>query len=159
MVKKKIQTVKTSQVEMVQLVLPNDTNRMGNLLGGRLMHWLDIAAAIAASRHTHQLCVTASVDELNFHNPVKQGEVVLLQASVNRVFTTSLEVGVRVTKENLFTGERKHTNSAYLTFVAIDENGKPAIAPPVRPVSAVEKRRYRDAARRRQSRLQHRRQA
>jgi acyl-CoA hydrolase len=159
MVKKKIQTVKTSQVEMVQLVLPNDTNRMGNLLGGRLMHWLDIAAAIAASRHTHQLCVTASVDELNFHNPVKQGEVVLLQASVNRVFTTSLEVGVRVTKENLFTGERKHTNSAYLTFVAIDENGKPAIAPPVHPVSAVEKRRYRDAARRRQSRLQHRRQA
>jgi acyl-CoA hydrolase len=158
MAKKKIQTVKTSQVEMVQLVLPNDTNRMGNLLGGRLMHWLDIAAAIAASRHTHQLCVTASVDELNFHNPVKQGEVVLLQASVNRVFTTSLEVGVRVTKENLFTGERKHTNSAYLTFVAIDENGKPSIAPPVRPVSAVEIRRYRDAARRRQLRLQHRRQ-
>ncbi len=159
MAQKKIQTVKASQVEMVQLVLPNDTNRMGNLLGGRLMHWLDIAAAIAASRHTHQLCVTASVDELNFHNPVKQGEVVLLQASVNRVFTTSLEVGVRVTKENLFTGERKHTNSAYLTFVAIDENGKPAMAPPVRPVATVEKRRYRDAARRRQLRLRHRRQA
>lgn len=159
MAQKKIQTVKASQVEMVQLVLPNDTNRMGNLLGGRLMHWLDIAAAIAASRHTHQLCVTASVDELNFHSPVRQGEVVLLQASVNRVFNTSLEVGVRVTKENLLTGERKHTNSAYLTFVAIDENGKPAVASRVRPVTAVEKRRYRDAARRRQLRLQHRRQA
>ncbi|HVN47876.1 MAG TPA: acyl-CoA thioesterase [Bacteroidota bacterium] len=159
MAQKKNQTVKASQVEMVQLVLPNDTNRMGNLLGGRLMHWLDIAAAIAASRHTHQLCVTASVDELNFHHPVKQGEVVLLQASVNRAFTTSLEVGVRVTKENLLTGERRHTNSAYLTFVAIDENGKPTMVPSVRPVTVTEKRRYRDAAHRRQLRLQHRRKA
>jgi len=148
--------VKASQVEMTELVIPTDTNRMGNLLGGRLMHWMDIAAAIAASRHTNCLCVTASVDGLHFHHPVKQGEVVILQASVNRVFRTSLEVGVRVTKENLLTGGRKHTNTAYLTFVAIDDEGKPVPANPVKPVTNAEKRRYRDAARRRQSRLSHR---
>jgi len=148
--------VKASQVEMTELVIPTDTNRMGNLLGGRLMHWMDIAAAIAASRHTNCLCVTASVDGLHFHHPIKQGEVVILQASVNRVFRTSLEVGVRVTKENLLTGGRKHTNTAYLTFVAIDDEGKPVPANPVKPVTNAEKRRYRDAARRRQSRLSHR---
>jgi acyl-CoA hydrolase len=149
-------SVKASQVEMTELVLPNDTNRLGNLLGGRLMHWIDIAAAIAASRHTNCICVTASVDELHFHHPVKQGEVVVLQASVNRVFHTSLEVGVRVTKENTLTGERKHTNTAYLTFVAIDKDGKPTRTVLVKPIKNVEKRRYRDAARRRESRLLHR---
>jgi acyl-CoA hydrolase len=151
-----IRPVKASQVEMTELVLPNDTNRLGNLLGGRLMHWIDIAAAIAASRHTNRVCVTASVDELRFLNPVKQGEVVVLQASVNRVFHTSLEVGVHVTTENTLTGAREHTNTAYLTFVAIDDAGKPVAAAPVRPVTAVEKRRYRGAARRRQIRLLHR---
>lgn len=149
-------SVKASQVEMTELVLPNDTNRLGNLLGGRLMHWIDIAAAIAASRHTNRVCVTASVDELHFLHPVRQGEVVVLQASVNRVFRTSLEVGVHVTTENTLTGERKHTNTAYLTFVAIDEDGTPIVAPPVRPATAIEKRRYRGAARRRQIRLLHR---
>jgi acyl-CoA hydrolase len=148
--------VKASQVEMTELVFPNDTNRLGNLLGGRLMHWIDIAAAIAASRHTNRICVTASVDRLHFHHPVKQGEVVILQASVNRVFRTSLEVGVRVTKENPLTGERKHTNTAYLTFVAIDDEGRPVPAHSVKPVTSAEKRRYRDAARRRQLRLSHR---
>src|SRR5512135_163026 len=103
-----------SKVEMTEMVLPNDTNRLGNLLGGRLMHWIDIAAAIAASRHTNRVCVTASVDELHFLNPVKQGEVVVLRASVNRVFRTSLEVGVNVTTENTLTGESAHTNTAYL---------------------------------------------
>jgi acyl-CoA hydrolase len=142
---------------MVQMVLPTDTNRLGNLLGGQLMHWIDIAAAIAASRHTNRVCVTASVDELNFHHPIHQGEVVTLQASVNRVFHTSLEIGVRVTKENLLTGERTFTNSAYLTFVAI-EDGKPVLIPPVKPVSKDEKRRYADAARRRELRLLRRKQ-
>jgi acyl-CoA hydrolase len=151
-----LKSVQASQVEMIELVLPNDTNRLGNLLGGRLMHWIDIAAAIAASRHTNRVCVTAAVDELHFHHPVKQGEVVLLQASVNRVFRTSLEVGVRVTKENPLTGERKLTNTAYLTFVAIDNDGKPVEANLVRPVKSIEKKRYRDAARRRQLRLLHR---
>jgi len=142
---------------MVQMVLPTDTNRLGNLLGGQLMHWIDIAAAIAASRHTNRVCVTASVDELNFHHPIHQGEVVTLQASVNRVFHTSLEIGVRVTKENLLTGERTFTNTAYLTFVAI-EDGKPVLIAPIKPVSKEEKRRYADAARRRELRLLRRKQ-
>jgi len=153
-----IRTVKESQVQMVQMVLPTDTNRLGNLLGGQLMHWIDIAAAIAASRHTNRVCVTASVDELNFHHPILQGDVVTLEASVNRVFTTSLEIGVRVSTENLLTGERQYTNTAYLTFVAIDESGKPVAAPPVNPVTKEEKRRYADAARRRKQRLMHRKQ-
>jgi acyl-CoA hydrolase len=121
------------------------------------MHWIDIAAAIAASRHTNRVCVTASVDELHFLNPVKQGEVVVLRASVNRVFRTSLEVGVSVTTENTLTGDRTHANTAYLTFVAIDDDGKPVAAAPVEPMTPVEKRRFRDAARRREIRLLHRR--
>jgi acyl-CoA hydrolase len=156
MARSKIKTVKDSKVEMIQLVLPNDTNRMGNLLGGRLMHWIDIAAAIAATRHTQQLCVTASVDELHFHHPVKQNEVVILQAAVNRVFTTSLEVGVRVTKEDPMTGIHMCTNTAYLTFVAVDADGKPTHVLPVRPITNVEKKRYEDAAIRRNRRLEHR---
>ncbi len=152
----RLRTVKESQVEMTEMVLPNDTNRLGNLLGGRLMHMIDIAAAIAASRHSNRVCVTASVDELHFLQPIKQGEVVILQASVNRVFHTSLEVGVRVTKENLLTGEKRHANSAYLTFVAIDDEGKPVPIAPIKPVTKEEKRRYADAARRRELRLTHR---
>lgn len=148
--------VRTSQVEMTEMVLPNDTNRLGNLLGGRLMHMMDIAAAIAASRHTNRVCVTASVDELNFLHPIRQGEVLTLQASVNRAFTTSLEVGVRVTAENLLTGERKHANTAYLTFVAIDEEGKPVRVPPVVPEGKDEQRRFEDALGRRAHRLEHR---
>jgi acyl-CoA hydrolase len=154
--KRKVKQVSTSQVEMTELVLPNDTNRFGSLLGGRMMHWIDIAGAIAASRHSNKLCVTASVDEIQFHHPVKQGEIVILKASVNRVFRTSLEVGVRVLKEDSLTGDRKHTNTAYLTYVAIDEQGKPAEVLPVQPVSRDEQRRYADAAKRRRLRLKHR---
>jgi acyl-CoA hydrolase len=146
-----------SVVEMTEMVLPNDANRLGNLLGGRLMHMIDIAAAIAASRHTNRVCVTASVDELHFHHPIKIGEVVILKASVNRAFHTSIEVGVRVSKEDLLTGKRTHTNSAYLTFVAIDEEGRPVPVPPLIPQTKDEKRRYRGAARRRLQRLLHRR--
>jgi acyl-CoA hydrolase len=145
-----------SQVEMTEMVLPNDANRLGNLLGGRLMHMIDIAAAIAASRHTNRVCVTASVDELHFHHPIRIGEVVILKASVNRAFRTSMEVGVRVLREDLLTGERRHTNSAYLTFVAIDEAGYPVPVPRVKPATKEERRRFRDAARRRQRRLLHR---
>ena len=149
-------SVRSSQVEMTEMVLPNDTNRLGNLLGGRLMHMIDIAAAIAASRHTNRVCVTASVDELNFLHPVRAGEVVILQASVNRAFNTSMEVGVRVTAENLLTGDRKHANTAYLTFVAIDDEGMPVRVPPVVPKSENEQRRFEDAAKRRANRLKHR---
>jgi acyl-CoA hydrolase len=151
-----LKAVGASKVEMLELVLPNDANMLGNLLGGKLMHWIDAAAAIAAFRHTNRTCVTACVDELHFHNPVKLGEVVKLQASVNRVFRTSMEVGVRVTKENLLTGKRKVTNTAYLTFVAIDDEGKPVLVNPIKPITSTEKRRYQDAARRRQTRLLYR---
>ena len=121
------------------------------------MHWMDICAAIAAFRHTNKVCVTASVDELNFLHPIKEGEVVILHGSVNRAFRTSVEVGVKVTAENLLTGDRKHANTAYLTFVAIDELGNPVEVPPIRPETKDEKRRYADAARRRARRLEHRR--
>ncbi len=149
-------TVKKSQVEMTELVLPNDCNQLGHLLGGRLMHWIDIAAAIAGQRHCQRVAVTASVDELNFLHPIRLGEVVRLQASVNRVFRTSLEVGVKVTAENHITGESKHANTAYLTFVAVDENNKPVLCPPIVPETEEEKRRFDQALIRREQRLRHR---
>jgi acyl-CoA hydrolase len=145
--------VKDSQVEMTQLVLPNDTNQLGNLLGGRLMEWMDIAAAISAQRHSNRICVTAAVDYLVFHQPIRLGEVVTLHASVNRVFETSMEVGVQVVAENQLTGERKTANTAYLTFVAVDERNNPVRIPPVVPQSEAEKRRYEEAMVRRKHRL------
>ncbi len=141
---------------MTQLVLPNDTNRLGNLLGGQLMHWIDLAAAIASSRHSKRVCVTASVDELNFLHPIRAGEVVILKASVNRVFRTSMEVGVKVFSENLLTGTVQHANSAYLTFVSIDDDGNPVSSSQVEPDGEEEIRRYEEALRRREERLQRR---
>jgi acyl-CoA hydrolase len=146
-------TVKDSQVYMTELVLPNDTNQLGNLLGGRLMHWIDIAAAIAAARHAGRVCVTASLDELNFHHPIRLGEIVILQASVNRAFNTSMEVGVLVTAQNLAGGTPRRANNAYLTFVAVDEHGTPAAVQPIVAETAEEKRRYEEALERRQIRL------
>ena len=148
--------VSHSQVEMTQLVLPNDTNRLGNLLGGQLMHWIDLAAAIAASRHSKRICVTASVDDLNFIHPIRAGEVVILRASVNRVFRTSMEVGVKVLSENLLTGKVQHANTAYLTFVSIDNDGNPVASPQLRPESEEERRRFSDALTRREERLKRR---
>lgn len=152
----KTKYVKDSQVEMTEIVFPNDANVLGTLHGGKLMLWLDIAASIAASRHCNRVAVTASVDELNFLNPINIGEVVILRASVNRVFHTSMEVGVKVMSENLLTGEVKHANSAYLTFVAIDERRRPVSCPAIIPQTPEEIRRYEDALRRRQLRLEHR---
>ncbi len=148
--------VQVSHVEMVELVLPNDTNQLGNLLGGRLMHWIDISAAMAAARHSNHVCVTAAVDEISFLHPIKLGELVVLRASVNRAFNTSMEVGVKVFSENPLTGERKHSNSAYLTFVSIDPAGKPAPVVPVVPEAQDEVRRYEQALFRREQRLRHR---
>ncbi len=145
--------VKDSQVYTTELVLPNDTNQLGNLLGGRLMHWIDITAAIAAARHSGRVCVTASLDELNFHDPIRLGEIVILQASVNRAFNTSMEVGVLVTAENLREGSPRRANNAYLTFVAIDEKGKPVTVPPIVAQTADEMRRFDEALERRQLRL------
>lgn len=149
--------VSDSQVITTQLVLPNDTNQLGNLLGGTLMHWIDIAAAICAQQHSGRVCVTASVDELNFHHPIKLGEIVTLRASVNRVFTTSMEVGVQVTAHGRDGQPSRRSNTAYLTFVAIDEEGRPVLVPPVTPQSEDEKRRFDEALERRELRLQHRR--
>jgi acyl-CoA hydrolase len=148
--------VKDSQVEMTEIVFPNDANVLGTLHGGKLMLWLDIAASIAAARHCNRVAVTASVDELNFLHPINIGEVVILRASVNRVFHTSMEVGVKVMSENLLTGEVKHANSAYLTFVAIDEKRRPVRCPAIIPQTPEEIRRYQAALRRRQLRLEHR---
>jgi acyl-CoA hydrolase len=142
-----------SRVEMVEVVLPNDANPLGNILGGRVMHLMDMAAAIAAHRHSTSYVVTASVDYLDFRNPIRVGELIILKSSVNRVFRTSMEVGVKVFSENVLTGERKHTSSAYVTFVAVDQNGRPK---PVRPLileTAEDRRRYREAALRRRLRL------
>ena len=149
--------VEISQVEMTQLVLPNDTNQLGNLLGGRLMEWMDIAAAISAQRHSNRICVTAGVDDLVFHQPIRLGEVVTLCASVNRAFGTSMEVGVYVAAENQLTGDRRTANTAYFTFVAVDDNTIPVSVPPILPRTAVEKRRYKEALERRNRRLRRRR--
>ncbi|MEO5931786.1 MAG: acyl-CoA thioesterase [Candidatus Kapaibacterium sp.] len=148
--------VRASQVEMTELVLPNDTNQLGNLLGGRLMHWIDIAAALAAMRHSGRVCVTASVDGMSFLSAVKLGQVVTLKASVNRVFRTSMEVGVHVEMENPRTGTHVHANTAYLTFVGLSDEGTPVPAPQVIPESADEIRRFAAAELRRAARLESR---
>lgn len=149
--------IRDSQVITTNLVLPNDTNQLGNLLGGTLMHWIDITAAIAALRHADRVCVTASVDELNFHLPIKLGDIVTLQASVNRAFTTSMEIGVVVTALTTPGGVPRRANHAYLTFVAVDDNGNPVGVPAAIAESDDEKRRYDEAQARRALRLQHRR--
>ena len=149
--------VSASASEMAEVVLPAQTNALGKLLGGHVMHMVDIVAAMAASRHANSYMVTASVDYIDFKNPISLGEIVMLKSHVNRVFHTSLEVGVEVFSENLLTGERKPTTSAYVTFVAIDEmTRKPRPVPPLILKTAEEKRRWREAAGRREIRLAHR---
>ncbi len=144
--------VSESQSEMNEIVLPNDTNPLGALLGGRLMHWIDMAGAMAAHRHSHQYVVTASIDHLDFLTPAHVGELVVLRSSVNRVFSTSMEVGVKVWVENYLSGELRHVSSAFLTFVAIDAAGRHVKVPPVIPETEEQKRRYEDAGRRREIR-------
>jgi acyl-CoA hydrolase len=146
--------VRASRSEMAEVVLPAQTNPLGKLLGGHVMHLVDIAAAMAASRHSNSYVVTASVDYIDFRNPVNLGEIVMLESQVNRVFHTSMEVGVEVYSENVLKGERKHTTTAYVTFVAIDEHTrKPKIVPPLILRTKEEKRRFREAAERRKTRL------
>lgn len=142
-----------SHTEMIQLVLPHDANVLGNALGGVVMHHMDICAAIAAQRHAGRVCVTASVDRIDFESPVKVGEVMQLLASVNFAGRTSMEVGVLCMAEDARTGTRRHTASAYFTFVAVGDDGKPAAVPPVQPVTPAEIRRYEAAQRRRANRL------
>ena len=148
--------VSASASEMAEVVLPAQTNALGKLLGGHVMHLVDIVAAMAASRHANSYMVTASVDYIDFRNPVNLGEIVLLKSHVNRVFNTSLEIGVEVYSEDILTGERKHTTSAFVTFVAIDEHTKrPKPVPPLIVKTAEEKRRWEEAAKRRVIRLEH----
>lgn len=151
--KKVHKKVADSIVTMTELVLPHHTNQLGNLLGGQLMHWIDICAAISAAKHSQRVCVTASVDNIDFHHPVKLGNVVTLFASVNRAYRTSMEVGVKVYAESLTQGKKIHTNSAYLTFVSVDENNKPVETFEIVPETVDEKRRYEQALLRRKNRL------
>ena len=149
--------VRESASEMAEVVLPAQTNALGKLLGGHVMHMVDIVAAMAACRHANSYMVTASVDYIDFRNSVNLGEIVMLKAQVNRVFHTSLEVGVEVLSENILTGERKQTTTAYVTFVAIDEHTRlPKPVPPLIVRTAEERRRWREAAKRRETRLAHR---
>jgi len=148
--------ISQSVITMTELVLPHHANQLGNLLGGQLMHWIDICAALSAGKHSQRVCVTASVDKIDFHHPIKVGDAVTLVASVNRAFRTSMEVGVKVFKENFSLGKTIHTNSAYLTFVSIDETGKPVETFEAIPESEDEIRRYKEALIRRQNRLESR---
>ena len=146
--------VSESQSEMTQLVLPNDTNPLGALLGGRLMHMVDIAAALAGHRHSRSYLVTAAVDHLDFLHPARMGQFVVLKSSVNRVWNTSMEIGVKAFAEDILSGQRLHICSAHLTFVALDEHGNRRPIPPVIPESPEEVRRYEQAGERRKHRLE-----
>ena len=145
-----------SMVIMTELVLPNDTNQLGNLLGGKLMHWIDIAAALVAMRHAGRVCVTASVDEINFHEPIKLGHVVEIRATITRAFRSSMEINVEAFRQDPLNGIEAHASTAYLTFVAIDQYGKPLPVPQIEPQTPIEKQRFEEAAYRRQERLRHR---
>ncbi len=147
-------TVSDSRVVMTELVLPTHTNALGSIFGGVVMSWIDVAAAISAQRHCRKQVVTASIDALHFVAPVYKGWIVNLVASVNFAGRTSMEIGVRLDAENPRTGERFHTVSAYLTFVAVDENLKPTQIEPIIPQSEDEMRRYKRAQERRRIRLE-----
>ena len=147
-------TVSASRSEMTEIVLPAQTNPLGKLLGGQVMHLVDMAAAMAAHRHSNSYVVTASVDYIDFRNPVNLGEIVILKSQVNRVFHTSMEVGVEVYSENALTSEKKHTTTAYVTFVAIDQYTRmPKPVPPLILETAEEHQRFREAGERREVRL------
>ncbi len=144
--------VRETQSEMVEIVLPNDANPLGALLGGRLMHWIDLAGALAAHRHSRSYVVTASVEHLDFVTPVHVGDLVILRSSLNRAFRTSMEVGVKVWVENYRSGTRQHVSTAYVTYVAVDRHGRHLPVPQVIPETEEEKRRYEEAGRRREAR-------
>jgi len=145
-------SVQNSIVIMHELVLPNDTNVLGNILGGRVMHYMDICAAMSAYKHARSPVVTASVDRLNFLAPAKMGDILILKSSVNYTGNTSMEVGVRIESENPISGEINHTASAYLTFVSLDDNQKPKAVEKINPESFDEIRRLKDAERRKEIR-------
>lgn len=142
-----------SQIIMTELVLPNDTNVFGNLMGGRLMYWMDIAAALCATKHCNAAVVTASVDNISFENPIVLGNAVHIEAKLSRAFTSSMEVHLRVWGENFLNRQRYKSNEAYYTFVALNENRKPSAVPGILPETEEEKALFDGALRRRQLRL------
>ena len=150
----KQKTVKNTHVIMHELVLPNDANLLGNVLGGRVMHLMDMCAAMSAYKHARTAVVTASVDRLDFLAPVKMGEIMILKSSVNYTGKSSMEVGVRIESENPKTGHIHHTSSAYLTFVSLNENGKPQKVDDIEPENNIEIRRYNEGKGRHEERKQ-----
>jgi acyl-CoA hydrolase len=145
-----------SQHETSELMMPQDANVLGHVFGGVILSMMDKAAAVAAFRHARSSCVTVSIDRVDFREPIHVGDLVVMKASVNYVGRTSMEVGVRVEAEELTTGRRRHTNSCYLTFVAVDRNGRPLEVPPLAPETPDERRRHEAAAARRRRRLEER---
>lgn len=142
-----------SEVIMTEMVLPNDTNTLNNLMGGRLLHWMDICAAIAAQKHSNRIVVTASVDNVSFTEPIRLGNIVTMKAKVTRSFNSSMEVFLEVWAEDIPAGQRVSTNRAFYTFVAVDQNGRPIEVPPLEPETDEEKELFISALRRRQLRL------
>jgi acyl-CoA hydrolase len=149
----KHKTPSQSKVTMTEMVFPNDTNPLNNLMGGRMMHLIDIVAAITAQKHSNRIVVTASVDNVSFTHPIKMGNVVTLEAQITRAFTSSMEIYVRVFAEDIPSGMKRESNTAFLTFVAVDQNGTPITVLPVQPETKEEEQLYESALRRRQLRL------
>ncbi|HBK89135.1 MAG TPA: acyl-CoA thioesterase [Cytophagales bacterium] len=150
---RKKKTPKESAVSMTELVLPNDTNTLNNLMGGRLMHWMDIVSAIAGQKHCNSTVVTASVDNISFRNPIQLGNVVTLRAKVTRAFSSSIEIRIDVDAENIPEGNKVASNSAFFTFVAVDKDNNPVEVPEIEPETEEERALYEGALRRRQLRL------
>lgn len=150
---KKKKFARESFVSMTELVLPNDTNTLNNLMGGRLMHWMDVVSAIAGQKHCNSIVVTASVDNISFRSPIQLGNVVTLRAKATRAFNSSIEIRIDVDAENIPEGKKVASNSAYFTFVAVDKNGSPVEVPEVVPETEEEREHYNGALRRRQLRL------
>jgi acyl-CoA hydrolase len=148
--------VRDSRHESSEIMMPQHANNLGHVFGGVILSMLDRVAAVSAIRHARQNCVTVSVDRVDFREPIHLGDLVIMKSSVNYVGRTSMEIGVRVDAEDLSTGARRHTNSCYLTFVAIDRNHRPIAIPPIAPETEDEKRRYQAAQERRRRRLEER---
>jgi len=150
---RKSRRVADSTCTMSEIVLPNDGNGLGNLMGGRLLHWMDICASISSRRHAGMVCVTAGIDSVDFKSPIREGEIVILMSHVNRAFRSSMEVEINVWAENTQTGSRRRCNRAFFTFVAIGTDEKPRVIPDLIPESEDEHQRFKDAGVRRDFRL------
>lgn len=146
-------TVAASRVRMNELVMPNDTNPLGNLMGGRLLQWMDVCSAISSQRHCNRNVVTVSVDNVEFKSAITLGEVVVIEAEVTRAFNSSMEVAMQVWAENMRTGERRLCTTSFYTFVSVDADGRPIPVPEIIPESDFEKERYEQAEERRELRL------